>query len=410
MKTWIFLIVYASLALSVEALANTNSADKSEFNRIYREYKSIADTDDYERQLVLLEQSLELGKKLFDSPSKSVAALYHSLANLRAKNAQNRKALLAYKSALNEYQKIYGKWSIELVDFLLDFGDFSIDPGGIEPNKSFYKRALGITRKKHGSRSTEYAKLQIEVGNRKLLNMHSFPFLRVYEARRDIEKGYKLMSKLSLPQSEEMLFASVSLAKLRLNEGRKEEALSLLESSLQLSDRYEGDSSESSLSIHGYLANTYSSLGKTDEATKHCRAISSLSPVQSRQSPRPVVLYNSAKTDWTKNSISPKSGYVDLVFDVDESGFVDNIEVVGFEGMKAYTDEAMRLASQFRYAPAIINGEFVRTSGITYRMDFKSNVQRALCQFTSSTYSKRLCYRRNAIELEEETADNTGLN
>ena len=379
MKTWIFLIVYASFAVSAEALANGNSADKSEFNRIYREYKSIADTDDYGRQLVLLEQSLELGKKLFDSPSKSVAALYHSVANLRAKNAQDRKALSAYYSALWQYESIYGKRSEELIDFLLDFGDFSIDPASVRYNESFYKTALQILKDKYGENSIEFAILKIEIGNRKLLNVHSFPRRRLQTAKTDIEHGYKIILGLSSVNEEDLLFANVSLAKLRLNEGRSNEALEMLNTALKLSERTNGDAAESSLTIHGYLANTYSRLGKKDQATEHCRAIATLSPIDVRKEPSPVVIFNSSKSDWSDEVKVPPVGYVDLTFDVDESGFVENIAVLNYEGIEGYVFEAMRLAEHFRYAPAIVDGQFIKTNDVNYRMEFRANPGRANC-------------------------------
>lgn len=144
MKIWTSPLLAIIFALLCGSPVNAESTDKSEFNRIYREYKEIADGHDYERQLQLLEQSLELGKKIFDSPSKSLAGLYHSVANLRYKNAQDKKALTAFYSALRQYELLYGRRSEELVSFLLDFGDYSIDPGGIRPNQGYYKSALNI--------------------------------------------------------------------------------------------------------------------------------------------------------------------------------------------------------------------------------------------------------------------------
>lgn len=189
--------------------------------------------------------------------------------------------------------------------------------------------------------------------------------------------GHQLMSEITSPQDERMLYANMSLAKLKLNLGHKEEALDLLNSSLKLADEHQGKDSESSLTIHGYLANTYSSLGQPDQATEHCRAISSLSSNEDRKHPKPVVLFNSAKTDWSKEATYPPFGYVDLIFDVDESGFVDNIKVEYYKGLDGYVEEAKRLAKKFRYAPAIIDGEFVISKNIRYRMEFKSSLIRA---------------------------------
>ncbi len=51
--------------------------------------------------------------------------------------------------------------------------------------------------------------------------------------------------------------------------------------------------------------------------------------------------------------------WVHLSFTIDQDGFVQDIEIVNREGHKSFERSAKRALSEWRYAPAVVDGEFV---------------------------------------------------
>ena len=64
------------------------------------------------------------------------------------------------------------------------------------------------------------------------------------------------------------------------------------------------------------------------------------------------------------------TGYVDLQYDVDVDGRVDNVRVLGGENSDYFAGFATEAIKRLRHAPLVVDGEPVRREGVTSRLRF----------------------------------------
>lgn len=66
------------------------------------------------------------------------------------------------------------------------------------------------------------------------------------------------------------------------------------------------------------------------------------------------------------------TGWVELLFDITETGTTDNIQVVASSGSKAFEQQAVLTLSKWKYRLKIENGKPVRQIGQWVRLEFQS--------------------------------------
>ncbi len=64
------------------------------------------------------------------------------------------------------------------------------------------------------------------------------------------------------------------------------------------------------------------------------------------------------------------SGWVQLRFSVDESGQVQDVEVIAAEPATIFNREAMRALRRWRYQPKLVDGRAVRQTNLQVQLDF----------------------------------------
>ncbi len=66
-------------------------------------------------------------------------------------------------------------------------------------------------------------------------------------------------------------------------------------------------------------------------------------------------------------------GWVNLTFDISETGAVTNVSVLEAQPKKVFNREAKRAVSKWKYRPKVINGKSVEQKGLQVRLDFNLN-------------------------------------
>lgn len=72
-----------------------------------------------------------------------------------------------------------------------------------------------------------------------------------------------------------------------------------------------------------------------------------------------------------KAAMSGKEGWVQLKFDVTETGSVDNVSVVKSQPRRLFDQAAKRALLKWKYKPKLVDGKAKRRSGLVVQLDFK---------------------------------------
>jgi protein TonB len=74
-----------------------------------------------------------------------------------------------------------------------------------------------------------------------------------------------------------------------------------------------------------------------------------------------------------KAAMAGKEGWVQLKFDVTETGSVDNVSVIKSKPRRLFDQSAKRALLKWKYKPKVVDGKPQRRSGLMVQLDFKLN-------------------------------------
>ncbi len=346
-----------------EVFADDEPSAKMSFNEIYKQYKEQVAAEDWSGALPLALRSYQLGVDIFDENDASRVVLARDLGLLYSRRYKIEEAKKFLSEALNIAENIYGKKSPELIDILLEVGVVNIRPYKRGSEMRYFKRALKIARSTYGEDSVEYGSLNSTIGN--LITQKSM----TYGGEKYLNRGVKVLESVAGLESEVYGKAAFAKAKYELVTRDYKQAVSLFLSAIRAFKANGGPTGQLELSAHAFLIDAYENLGETDSATQHCLAIGKMTPQRSKQDFLPI--YRATPSYPRTAAENGSEGWVDLVFDVDEAGFVRNPKVVSSQGYSGFKKAALRAAEGYRYAPAFENGEPVLTEGVEIRVSFQ---------------------------------------
>lgn len=110
-------------------------------------------------------------------------------------------------------------------------------------------------------------------------------------------------------------------------------------------------------------------MGRSDDATLHCQAISRIRPLVGVDGYKP--LYKGYPVYPRRAQESGRSGYVLVDFSVTTFGAVANATIVESGGGKDFERAALEAVSTFRYAPAVKDGMLVETTDVRNLITFE---------------------------------------
>ncbi len=337
------------------SVAQTPTAD--DLNTAYTEYKKHAATGNWEEALAPGRQAYEIGKSLFATPDKNNANLAYNYGHILKELNQNQEALKILSEALELYEDIYGKDGYELVPVLMDIGFIKAEESGVDGHLTNQNRALAITEKTFGKDSVEYGLLSVDVGANAL---SSTPTIRV---RPYLETGYEILTSRLEKTDGRVAYAAFYVGKLEHMLKNYETATDYFNQTLVSFDDPNKPSTAMELTTHGFLVNAYEELGQSDLATQHCQAIGRMTPFDPNQERQPVFRRH---PDYPRLLLEAgKEGWVQLSYDIDESGFVRNIKEMKHGGPEAFVPNAIAAIEKWRFAPAFKDGVPVASSNKT---------------------------------------------
>jgi TonB family protein len=337
---------------SFSSVAQTPTA--ADLNKEYVEFKKHAETANWEEALTAGKKAYEIGKSLFTAADKNSAILAYNYGHALKELKHNKEALVILNEALQLYEDIYGKEAYELVPVLMDIGFIKSVESGLDGNLAYQNRALEITEQKYGDDSIEYGFLSIEIGANALTNTPTF------KVKRYLTTGYEVLKSHLEATDPRIAYAAFYLGKVELMLNNYESASDYFNETLATFDDPNKPSTSLELSTHGFLVNTYEKLGQSDLATQHCLAIGRMTPFNPDQERQPIFRENPDYPDAYLKSGA--EGWVQLSFDIDESGFVRNLKEIKHGGAGSFVQSAIKAVEKWRFAPAFKDGVPIASS------------------------------------------------
>lgn len=350
-----FRYVLAAVTLSCLSLSSIG-AFASEFSQSYTAYKQAVADKDNELALKYAQQAYELGSVEFGPESLDTATLALNYASVLEEQEQKELANTFYLLALESYQSKYGDEAIEVLDPLLGAAQTSSEP---KVAKSQFEDAIDIASDSQNkllhadTLSAAFATLsKTRLYNKRIRNYA----LDAYEIYKEV-----------LPQdSLTRVNAAFIAGSIHFVEKRNSRAISLLNevvrqfSVLSYTHPYE-------LTSHAYLVELYEREGESDRSTEHCIAIGSMRPWFDDQ--EQVPLYRKAPFIPLSYIERGRTGWAEVSFTVDESGFVKGLKLLDSEGDKYFGKETLNVLKHWRFAPKFVDGSPIAAE-TKVRMEF----------------------------------------
>jgi TonB family protein len=349
------------LLLSFSSLAEENKSINSQFKDAYHQYQTAIKANDTEAQTKYAKQSHELGKKVYGESDINTASLAINLASLYIDSQQYTQANALLLSTLLVYEKEYGKKSLEQIDIY-----FALAKSTPRKNQrkvlNYYRKILNISDNHKEENPKLNAQMQLDVGI-ELLSIGSHKSKVILEARDYFTKH--------LPSNDRrVVTANFFAGKYYLARKNLSKAIDAFEVNLPVFEALDGPTHPLELSTHAFLIGALERKGRSEEATKHCIAIGSMTPWDDAQKPTPLYRVN---PKYPMNlARRGKSGYAVIEFIISDFGFVKNAKVLESKGGEGVEKESLLAIKNWRYAPRFENGKAVETT-VSVHLDFKIN-------------------------------------
>ena len=205
------------------------------------------------------------------------------------------------------------------------------------------------------------ASLQLEIGNA-FLNTIEASFSGKYLA--DAVKTY---SEILGSDHQQTAVARFWRGKYYLAAGKTNLAARELESVVTTLDS-KTPNQKTALMARAYLVNIYEQDGKSQQATRHCKAIGLATPAEEPQDKQPLF---TKEPEYPRSLLKKgKEGYAIVNLTIDSDGFVRDPEIISVEGGQAFGKAALAAVGDFRYAPAYIDGKAIEQQNVSYKFNF----------------------------------------
>ena len=349
------------LLLSFSSLAEETKSIHAQFKDAYDQYQTALKTNNKEDQTKYAEQSYQLGKKVYGESDINVANLAVNLASLYMDNKHYIKANALLLPSLVIYEKEYGNESLEQMDIYFALAKST-------PRKderkiiNYYQEVLNIADIYKEDKPTLNAQMQLDVGI-ELLALGS-------KKSRVILEALDYFTENLASNDTRVVNANFFAGKYYLTKEKLNKAIRAFEVNLPIFEALDGPTHPLELATHAFLIGALERKGKSEEATKHCIAIGSMTPWSDAQEQTP--LYRVTPKYPKDLARKGRSGYTIIEFTISDFGFVKDARVLESEGGKGFEKEALIAMKKWRYAPKFENGKAVEATA-SVQLDFKIN-------------------------------------
>lgn len=348
--------------LSTMSFAEQASNAQAVFNDAYQNYLNAVKTKENVQQAA--EQAYTLGKAVYGDNSDNTANLAINYA--KSINGYGKKWI---EKRFSLYQQAYtisvnnhGNKSLETVDSLVGMANFA---PSAQKADYYLDQVIAIANTENKPKFLADMKLEAAT-----ILANKFSYEKYREAKNYLEEADEYYQANLPKNSVEQIKADFLMASFAEGRKRYDQAIERLNRVVKVFDENLSYDHSAELTAHSRLIGLYEKKGKSDEATKHCIAIAKMVPWKESQEQTPLYRVN---PKYPKNKARfSKDGSVVMEFQVDESGFVKNPQVISSEGGVAFEKSAVEALAQWRYAPKFEHGKAVAATS-KVQLDFKVN-------------------------------------
>ncbi|MCK8102799.1 TonB family protein [Pseudoalteromonas sp. 2CM36K] len=355
------------MGLSLSLLSTTSFAEQANnaqtiFNDAYQNYLNAIKTKENVQQAA--EQAYTSGKAVYGDNSDNTANLainYAKSINGYGKKWIEKRFSL-YQQAYTILVNNHGNQSLETVDSLVGMANFA---PSAQKADYYLEQVIAIANTEN--RPKFLADMKLEAAT---ILANKFSYEKYREAKNYLEEADEYYQANLPKNSVEQIKADFLMASFAEGRKRYDQAIERLNRVVKVFDENLSYDHSAELTAHSRLIGLYEKQGKSDEATKHCIAIAKMVPWKESQEQTPLYRVN---PKYPKNKARfRKDGKVVMEFEVDESGFVKNPQVLSSEGGVAFEKSAVEALAQWRYAPKFEHGKAVAATS-KVQLDFKVN-------------------------------------
>ena len=353
--TFILVFIYPS-TLFAKNLKELNS----EFITSYRAYQEAVKTNS-EEQLSYALKAYQLGKQVYGEEDINTANLATNLAEQYIFHKEKAKAQPLLLESLKIFKSKYGKNAIELTETYIALGN-TMPHDNREKAEKYYVKALNIAKEHQEMHPFISAEMQLKA---------SIALLGIGSPKsRNILQAQEFFTEKLPSNDKRVVNANFYAGKYYLARNKYNKAIKYWRTNLPVFNALEGATHPLELNTRAFLINALEKTGKSEEATKHCIAIGSMTPWDDSQEQRP--LFRSHPKYPVNNARRGQSGWVKIGFTVSEVGTVINPEIIESKGGKGFEKSSLAALDKWRYAPKFEDGQPVEAY-TTVRLDFKIN-------------------------------------
>lgn len=353
------LATVTAIMLSSSVVMADAKSDKQAFREAYKAFKVAMSEGDRGTALEHGKLAYEYGEKIYGPDHKNTATLLLNYGRLVWRDDEAEKLL---EDAVSRYEKLYGEDAEKLIDPLIELAARSAGIGTLGVSRKHYRRALKLAEKYYPDDAFIKGQILLEMGKVALQESGS------RDALEYLMEAQELLKHVEGPAAEENLAqANFQIGKYKMVEKEYAEAEAALLSSLGVFEEIAPDS-RMTMTNHAFLIRVYEEQGMRENATKHCKAIGSKTPVNPDQNYMPI--YRAAPTYPTAARKMGKEGYAIVELTVDKNGFVKDPVVVESRGHNGFLTASLDAAKLHRYAPRFENGQAVETKGVRYKFSY----------------------------------------
>lgn len=334
----------------------------AELRRGMAEYESLLEEKKWSAAVDVAARLLDMAEFELREDDERVAKLALNYADLLIALKYSSEATDALERARSHFQHIYGVKSPDFIPLLVSEGDFLADTRVPAGQKKKYAEALNISAQAFGRDSIEYADLALDLGTRILDRSGSSYGLRY------VKGALKSYEKQLGEDDFRSGRARLALARFDLWDGRHKRAEDHLLAALETFDDSTPTGRKWNLSARRYLVRNYIATGDDEQANEQALQVAKM--LANGEDTVPVLLFRAAARYPALMLEARLTGFVEFSYEVDESGYV-RAPVVIREVGGAFKREATSALMQYRYAPAIENGQPVAAKDISTVIEFQ---------------------------------------
>lgn len=345
-------------------IANTtqsyNSEQVQQFKKFQTCYATAVANEKWETGLDCAKKSLNLGRDIFSSGHKNIAALMHNYGVVLAKNKFYIESAEELKKVYTLYKKHYGKKSEAVGWLLIDLADAQVkyDAGKARKN---YVKAIDVLSLQDSFDSLTKAKISLDASVHLSGAGGSSGGLKI--ALKMAEFAYGIFYENYGAKHNETSLAAFVIGKIYFLRKDYTVAEKYLKASL--------DNQNVGIYAHGILLDIYTKIGRDDLAVKHQKALGNFLPKQDTNSAYIPVFVETPK--YPQRALKKgREGYAVVSLTITKTGGIrDPVLVEEYPEKMGFGKAAMKVAKKLKYAPQVKDGNAVEVQNVIYKYSFK---------------------------------------